>query len=173
MLPPLMPMVRDPITAPYSVNISWIVINVTFGTEVYSVQYGTEMTMLLSFSEVVEGNTDTSVINEMFSVNITGLIPFTTYYYIVTATNTIGSANTSVVNFTTDETGIFSAYVLHAYEIIVCTAPSISPQGFTSIAITSTTITFQWTDLTRSEANGIIRNYTITYLQGSTPFMVS
>ena len=107
MLPPLMPMVRDPTTAPYSVNISWIVINVTFGTEVYSVQYGTEMTMLLSISEVVEGNTDTSIINEMFSVNITGLIPFTTYYYIVTATNTIGSANTSVMNFTTDETGTY------------------------------------------------------------------
>ena len=68
---------------------------------------------------------------------------------------------------------IFSAYVLHVYEIIVCTAPSISPRGFTNIAITSTTITFQWTDLTQSEANGIIRNYTITCLQGSTPFMVS
>ena len=106
MLPPLMLMVRDPITAPYSVNISWIVKNVTFGTEVYSVQYGTEMTMLLSISEVVEGNTDTSVINEVFSVNITGLIPFTTYYYIVSATNTIGSTNTSVMNFTTGETGI-------------------------------------------------------------------
>ena len=106
MLPPLMPMLRDPITASYSVNISWIIINVIFGTEVYSVQYGTEMTMLLSISEVVEGNTDTSVINEVFSVNITGLIPFTTYYYIVTATNTIGSTNTAVMNFTTDETGI-------------------------------------------------------------------
>ena len=68
---------------------------------------------------------------------------------------------------------VFSAYVLHVYDIIVCTAPSIAPQGFTSIARTSATITFQWTDLTRSEANGIIRNYTITCLQGSTPFMVS
>ena len=68
---------------------------------------------------------------------------------------------------------VFSAYVLHVYEIIVCTAPSIAPQDFISIARTSTTITFQWTDLSQSEANGIIRNYTIICLQGNIPFMVS
>ena len=69
------------------------------------------------------------------------------------------------------------AYVRSSYMYVrllcVCTAPSVAPQGFTSIARTSTTITFQWTDLTRSEANGIIRNYTIICIQGSTPFMVS
>ena len=97
--------VRDPITTPYSVNISWIITNITFGTETYSVQYGTKVTMLQSTSEVVEGNTNTSVDNEVFSINITGLIPFTTYYYIVRAINIIGNINTSVMNFTTDETG--------------------------------------------------------------------
>ena len=105
LLPPLMPIVRDLITTPYSVNISWLVANITFDTETYSVLYGSDMTMLLSTSEVVEGNSDTSVINEVFSINITGLIPFTAYYYIVRAVNTVGSTNTSVMNFTTDETG--------------------------------------------------------------------
>ena len=168
-----MPIVRDPITTPYSVNISWIVTNVTFGTEVYSVQYGTEMTMLPNTTEVVEGNTDTSVTNEVFSINITGLIPFTTYYYIVRVTNTLEGTNTSVMNFTTDETGKFHIFYMCVRLLCVCIAPSIAPQGFTSIDRTSTTITFQWTDLTQSEANGIIRNYTIICLQGNTPFMVS
>ena len=114
-----MPIVRDPITTPYSVNISWIITNVTFGTEVYSVQYGTEMTMLPSTTEVVEGNTDASVTNEVFSINITGLIPFTTYYYIVRVTNTIEGINTSVMNFTTDETGKFHINILHVRGITV------------------------------------------------------
>ena len=106
MLPPLVPIVRDVITAPYSVNISWIVTNITFDTETYTVLYGSNMTMLLSASEAIEGNNDTSAINEVFSSNITGLIPFTTYYYIIRAINAVGSTNTSVMNFTTDETGI-------------------------------------------------------------------
>ena len=111
MLPPHMPIVRDPITTPYSVNILWVVTNITFDPETYSVLYGSNMTMLLSASEVVEGNNDTSVINEVFSSNISGLLPFTTYYYIIRAINTVGSTNTSVMNFTTDETGTVHMYV--------------------------------------------------------------
>ena len=107
MLPPLVPIVRDPITTPYSVNISWIVTNITFDTETYSVLYGSNMTVLLNASEVVEGNNDTSANNEVFSSNITGLIPFNTYYYIIRAINAVGSTNTSVMNFTTDETGMY------------------------------------------------------------------
>ena len=106
MLPPLVPIVRDLITAPYSVNISWIVTNITFDTETYLVLYGSNMTMLLNASEEIEGNNDTSANNEVFSSNITELMPFTTYYYIIRAINTAGSTNTSVMNFTTDETGI-------------------------------------------------------------------
>ena len=52
------------------------------------------------------GNTDLSTINEMFTVNITGLLPFTEYYYIISANNSIGTTNTTVMTFTTDETGI-------------------------------------------------------------------
>lgn len=95
--------------------------NTTFDNETYSVQYGTEVTMLLSSSEVIQGNSDTSVIDEVFSINITGLTPFTTYYYIVRASNELGSTNTSIMNFTTDETGelLASNLVLHTLEICV------------------------------------------------------
>ena len=104
-LRPTLPTVSNAITTPYSVTISWIIANITFDSEIYSIHYGTELTVLLSTSEVVEGNSDTSVTNEVFSISITGLMPFTTYYYIVRAINRIGSTNTSVMNFTTNETG--------------------------------------------------------------------
>ena len=52
------------------------------------------------------GNTDLFTFNEVFTVNISTLMPFTRYYYIISATNSIGTTNTSVMNFTTDETGI-------------------------------------------------------------------
>ena len=52
-------------------------------------------------------------------------------------------------------------------------APSMAPQDFRSVDRTATSVTFQWTDLTESEANGIARNYTIICLSGNTTFLVS
>ena len=102
--PPLVPDVTNIIMTPYSVNISWIVRSIVNDTETYTVLYGTDMNTLSS-SVVRMGNTDLSTINEKFTVNITGLIPFTAYYYIISANNSVGTTNTSVMNFVTNETG--------------------------------------------------------------------
>ena len=102
--PRLVPTLISVITTPYSANISWTVQSIVNDTETYTVLYGTDMNTL-SNSEVRMGNTDLSTINEMFTVNITGLTPFTAYYYIISADNSVGTTNTSVMNFTTDETG--------------------------------------------------------------------
>ena len=67
--------------------------------------YGTDR-MTLAYNEVIMGNTDLFTFNEVFTVNISTLMPFTRYYYIISATNSIGTTNTSVMNFTTDETGM-------------------------------------------------------------------
>ena len=107
-IPPFPPMLREVTTMPHSVNISWVVSIIVFDQENYTVQYGTDMTMLLSTSELVQGSSNRSTINGLFSVNITGLTPFTTYHYIIMATNSLGSTRTSVMNFTTDETGIYA-----------------------------------------------------------------
>ena len=104
-------MLNEVITTPYSVNISWVIPTIVFDQENYTVQYGTDMMMLQSTSELVQGSNDTNVINGMFSVDITGLIPFTTYYYVITATNTNDSTNTLVMNFTTDQTGMCTDYL--------------------------------------------------------------
>ena len=89
---------------PFFAYISWTVEFIVFDTETYSVQYGSDMSLQDS-SEVVMGSTDGLITNQVFSVNITGLTPFTTYYYIVWANNSVGSTKTSVMSFTTNETG--------------------------------------------------------------------
>ena len=88
--PPLELTVIEPVTTPYSAYISWRVQSYVNGTETYTVLYGTDMNAL-SMSMVRMGNTDLSnMVNELFSVNITGLMPFTKYYYIISANNSEG-----------------------------------------------------------------------------------
>ena len=106
MVPPFPPVFRDVITTPYSVNISWVVPSIVFDQENYTVQYGTDMTMLSNTSDIVPGSSDRNVTNGDFSINITTLTPFTRYYYTIVATNTVGSTRTRIMNFTTDETGV-------------------------------------------------------------------
>ena len=104
MAQPNQPVLNDVITTPYSVNITWLVRNVAFDQENYTIQYDTDET-LLDTSRVVEGNSDTLTIDEVVSVNISGLLPFTMYYYRIVAVNSVGSSQTAVMNFTTDEIG--------------------------------------------------------------------
>ena len=109
-------MVRDPITTPFSVLISWIVPSIVNGTETYAVQYGADMT--LPNSRMVNGSMDLTAINQIFTVNITNLIPFTTYYYTITAMNSEGNTPTSVMNFTTDETGTYTDILMTFHELL-------------------------------------------------------
>ena len=92
------------ITAPYSISISWIVTIIVYDVETYTVHYGTD-SMTLVDNTVIMGNTDLSAINEVFTVNISALTPFTKYYYIVSASNSVGTTVTSLMTFMTNETG--------------------------------------------------------------------
>ena len=171
MVPPFPPLLRDVNTTPYSVNISWVVPSIVFNQENYTVQYGTDMTILLNTSEFVQGSSNRNVTNGNFSINITGLTPFTAYYYTIVATNTVGSTRTRIMNFITDETGGYFSYSwVFLNKIVMYTEPSIAPMGFMMANLASNSITFQWTLLTDSEANGIVRQYVITC---NNTFMVS
>ena len=55
----------------------------------------------------------------------------------------------------------------------IYTAPSIAPRNFRSTTVTATSITFQWDNLTAREANGRIRNFTITCTLANSTVMVS
>ena len=92
-------------TKPYSVEISWTTVCIAYDRETYWVEYGTNMTLLYT-SDVVLGNADRFVTNERFSINITGLTPFTTYYFIIWADNSVGNISATMMNFTTDQTGM-------------------------------------------------------------------
>ena len=67
--------------------------------EEYVVRYGTDNVTLTSTSEVIMGNSDLNTLNQLFSVYIDGLTPFIAYYYIISATNTVGTTDTAVMNF--------------------------------------------------------------------------
>ena len=77
---------------------------IVFDNETYTVWYGTDDT-LQERSDVVMGNTNGLSTNEIFSLIVTGLTPYTQYYYIICAKNSIGNTNTSLMTFTTAETG--------------------------------------------------------------------
>ena len=86
--------------------------------ETYTVGFGNDSMTLSQVSEVM-GNTNLTAVNELFSVNITELTPFTTYYYNISASNSLGTTTTSVMNFTTDETGTVTFYNIIPVIIVV------------------------------------------------------
>ena len=102
---PLEPVVTAVATTPYSVNISWRVTSIVHDAEIYTVYYGTDNMTLVNSTEI-PGSANVS---DMYTVTISGLMPFTTYYYVVSAENSEGTTNTSVMNFRTNETGMTMA----------------------------------------------------------------
>ena len=118
MIPPVkLVMVEVTRTTPYSAEISWVTPYVVLDKETYTVQYSTNSSLQNS-SEVEVENTNEFVINEKFSVNITGLIPFTTYYYIIQANNSAGKTSTDVMNFTTNQTGVNIMINYSSYDVV-------------------------------------------------------
>ena len=103
--PPIEFVTIKAITAPYSVEISWVTPYITLDKETYSVQYSTDMSLQNSREVVIETNNGFTT-NQKFSINITGLIPFTTYYYIIQANNSAGNTYSDRMTFTTNQTGI-------------------------------------------------------------------
>ena len=97
-----MPVVLANITTPYSVIISWMAISIVHDAETYIVYYGTDNMALVNSSERL----GPANMPEVYTVNISGLVPFTTYYYIVSANNSQGFTNTSVMTFRTNEAGM-------------------------------------------------------------------
>ena len=110
MIPPLKFLTTDVIsTTPYSAEISWVTPYIILDKETFSVYYSTDLSLQNASEEVIEASNE-FVFNQKFSVNITGLIPFTTYYYIIQANNSVGNTSTDVMNFTTNQTGMNKDY---------------------------------------------------------------
>ena len=117
MIPPVEFVSTEVITAPHFAIISWMILYIVQDKETYTVQYSTDM-LLRNSSEVVIEVTNGFVFHQNFSVNITGLNPFITYYYKIQANNSAGNISTDVMTFNTNQTGIIISVII-TYAIIV------------------------------------------------------
>ena len=106
MLPPIEFLMIEVITAPYSAMISWVTPYIVMDKETYTIHYSTDRSLQNSREVVIEANSGFTI-DQNFSVNITGLVPFTTYYYIIQANNSAGNTLTDVMTFTTNQTGSY------------------------------------------------------------------
>lgn len=92
---------------PYStqVVVSWIVTAIVYTHENYFIEYGQNNDTLNMRSEIVTGSADLTSTNLVFLANVTGLRPFTSYYYRVVASNSFTRSETTVKTFQTSEAG--------------------------------------------------------------------
>ena len=118
MIPPIGFATIEVITASYSVEISWVTPYIILDKETYSVQYSTDMSLQNSREVVMEANNEFTI-NQKFSVNLTGLIPFTTYYYIIQANNSAGNTYTDIMIFITNQTSMsITKYNIHGNSVL-------------------------------------------------------
>ena len=92
--------------------IEWLVPEVAYTPETYTVIYGTDRTVLNYTSELVMGPSDITARNQMYSIPLRDLQPNTRYYYQVVAANSIGMNSSVVSELVTPLPGITCMIVL-------------------------------------------------------------
>ena len=83
--------------------IQWTVSSIAYTPETYVVKYGTSQDSLDMTSHQTHSGGDITVVNQMYSVQLSSLEPVTQYYYQVVATNTARSRSSTPHMFTTSE----------------------------------------------------------------------
>ena len=83
--------------------INWMVESIAYTLENYYVEFGLSSDTLDLRSEVVNGSSNFT--SMLYSATLTGLSPFTEYYYRIVATNSFTTTRTEVQMFQTSETG--------------------------------------------------------------------
>ncbi len=77
-------------------EIQWLIPAVVYTPENYTVFYGIDQTLLNYSSDVVVGTENIMDTNQIYTVTLNNLEPNTTYYYQVTARNSIGVNSSDV-----------------------------------------------------------------------------
>ena len=85
--------------------VSWIVTSISYTSETYFIEYGRSNDTLNMRTDVVAGRGNLTSTNLAYSANITGLRPFTLYYYRVVARNSFTRSETSIQTLQTSEAG--------------------------------------------------------------------
>ena len=83
-------------------TVQWTVPVIAYTPETYIVSYSTRsLTRQVLMSDPVESGADFDAVNQMFSVELTGLEPNTAYNYQVISSNTVGSNTSEAKTLTT------------------------------------------------------------------------
>lgn len=117
MRPPYPPVVTNVMTTSSSVTITWMVPRIAYDQENYSLEYG-KMSMAALGSMNRTGNTNLNTIDDIFSVTINRLEPFTMYYFILRASNSNGSISSAQMTFETDEAGMLLCTIMYVHKYI-------------------------------------------------------
>ena len=100
----------DITTTPTIATITWIISEVTYTPENYTVIYGTTDDTLNNTSDIIMTRNINNLqfitaTNEIYSVTINGLMINQMYYFRICAVNTINESKTDINTFITSEAG--------------------------------------------------------------------
>ena len=109
---PVVPVVERSVPDSTQAQIRWLVTSIEYTAETYQVESGVSSDALTMRSEVVNGSTNLTNTNLLYSASITGLRPFTQYHYRIVASNSYATSQTAVQMFRTTEAGIFNVKVV-------------------------------------------------------------
>ena len=125
-LPPDVPTLLSSIAGQTQATISWIVTSITYTLETYSVKYGIRIDDLDMTSNTTDRSNNSTAINQAYSLTITGLEPFTQYYYVVAAHNSFTTTESAIQTFRTTEAGMLVYHSqLKAITITLMLLPTI------------------------------------------------
>ena len=101
--PPTQPTtVRVVSTDATTATVQWTVYLIAYTPETYVVSYSTDnVNCQVLMSDPVESGADFDAVNQMFSVELTGLEPNTTYNYQVITENTVATTASELQNLIT------------------------------------------------------------------------
>ena len=102
-----MPIILSSSVGAVQVTINWIVTATAYTPEMYFIVYGLNNDTLDLRSDAVGGAANITDTNVAYSVTITGLRPFTQYYYRIDARNSFTTTESAIETFQTTEAGIF------------------------------------------------------------------
>ena len=113
---PIQPVLGPVIVTPTTATIYWIIPQVSYTPENYTVLFGTSTNELNMISSVVNTNNIDNLLfitatNVPYNVTIEGLSINIIYYYQAQSVNTIDKNYSSISSFTTSESGIITVFI--------------------------------------------------------------
>ena len=118
-----MPIILSSTVDAVQATINWIVTATAYTPERYFIVYGLRNDTLDLRSNPVEGATNLTTTNMAYSVTITGLRPFTQYYYRINARNSFTTTESATEMFQTTEGGmsLYQQCVISLIIVFYCT----------------------------------------------------